>query len=58
MTSVKNVLPAQYRMRAKEARDQAALAPTEGKRQALLRDAELWERMAEYEEKTRPDGLA
>lgn len=50
MSSVRNNLPAQYRARAKEARDQAALAPDEEKRKRLLHDAELWERMADYEE--------
>ena len=54
MTSVKTNLPAQYRARAQEARDQADATSDEEKRQRLVRDAELWERMAEYEEKNNP----
>ena len=54
MTSVKTNLPAQYRARAKEARDQAAIVADEEKHKRLLSDAELWERMAEYEEKNNP----
>ena len=54
MTSVQNNLPAQYRTRAKEACDQAALVQDEEKRKRLLNDAALWERMAEYEERANP----
>ena len=54
MTSIRTNLPAQYRARAQEARDQAAAASDEEKRQRLVRDAQLWERMAEYEEKNNP----
>jgi hypothetical protein len=51
MTSVHNRRPAQYRARATEAREKAAAATNEETRQLLLHDAELWEKMAEYEEK-------
>jgi hypothetical protein len=46
--------PLQYRTRAREARAKAAAATDEATRQPLLRDAEMWDRMAEFEEKTRP----
>jgi len=51
MTSIKSNLPAQYRARAEQARQQAALATDEATRKTRLNDAALWERMAEYEEK-------
>ena len=51
MTSVKTNVPAQLRARAEEARQKAAAEPSEPARKALLNDAELWERMADYEEK-------
>jgi hypothetical protein len=50
MTSVRVELPAKYRERAAEARAKAQLAPDERSRKAFLNDAELWERMAAYEE--------
>ena len=50
MTSLRNTLPAQYRERAREAREKAEAATDEATRSKLLNDAELWERMAEYEE--------
>jgi hypothetical protein len=51
MASTRNNRPAQYRARAQEAREQAKTAPDEGRRNKLLNDAALWERMADYEEK-------
>ena len=51
MASEQNKLPVQYRARAQEARERAALATDKEKRKLLLHDAELWEKMAEYEEK-------
>jgi hypothetical protein len=39
-----------YRNRAEEARAKAETVTNESVRQTLLRDAELWERMAAYEE--------
>ena len=50
MVSVPNSLPAQYRARAEEARVKAEAATDPDVRKALLNDAELWERMAQYEE--------
>jgi hypothetical protein len=51
MASTVGNRPAQYRARAQQSRKKAATAPTESARKALLQDAELWERMADYEEK-------
>ena len=42
---------AQFRARAKEARQKAAAETRESVRKVLLNDAELWERMAAYEER-------
>ena len=42
---------APLRARAKEARQKAATETRESVRKVLLNDAELWERMAAYEEK-------
>ncbi len=53
MTSIKTDRPAEFRTRAKEARDQAAAATDEATRAKLIRDAEQWERMAAFEEKSR-----
>jgi hypothetical protein len=50
MVSLPNNLPAQYRARAEEARVKAEAASDPEVRKSLLRDAELWERMAQYEE--------
>ena len=47
MTSLRDTRPAQYRERAREAREKAEAATDETK---LLNDAALWERMADYEE--------
>ena len=55
-TSLRNVLPVQYRARAKEAREQATMTDDPAKQQRLLADAEMWERMADYEEKAKSDG--
>lgn len=54
MTSLENSLPSQYRARAAEARARAEASTDEATRRALLNDAELWERMADYEEKNNP----
>ena len=55
MTSVRNEQPARHRARAQEARAKAAEPATdEATRKALLHDAELWERMADYEETNNP----
>ena len=51
MVSIKKYLPEQYRVRAKEAREQAAMTDDPAKRKRLLEDADTWERMADYEEK-------
>lgn len=51
MASTRNNRPSQYRARAQEAREKAQSEPDEAKRTALIRNAELWERMADYEEK-------
>jgi len=52
MTSMKTDVPAQYRARAQEARAKAEAIEDEDARRRLLNDAELWDQMAEYEEKT------
>ena len=49
-TSIRNTRPARYRARASEARQRAAGETDPKKRQRLLADAELWDRMADYEE--------
>jgi hypothetical protein len=51
MTSIKTYIPVQLRARAREARQRAAGEADATIRKVLLNDAELWERMAEYEEK-------
>jgi hypothetical protein len=51
MASTQNNRPTQYRAKAREAREQAKTAADEGRRNKLLNDAALWERMADYEEK-------
>jgi hypothetical protein len=50
MTTAPN-RPAQHRARALEDRGKAASEPDEAKRESLLHNAEMWERMADYEEK-------
>jgi len=50
MPSLNRNIPHQLRARAEEARAKAAAAPDETTRQRLLQDAEMWERMAAYEE--------
>jgi hypothetical protein len=47
---MKSDRPGAYRMRAQEAREKAATEPDDAVRKALLDNAELWERMAAYEE--------
>ena len=42
----------QYRDRAEKTRAQAETTTDEAQRKALLKDVELWERMADYEEKS------
>jgi hypothetical protein len=54
LTSVQNNLPSQYRKWAKEARDKAAAEADENVRKLLLHDAQLWEQMADFEEKAYP----
>jgi hypothetical protein len=44
----------QYRNRAEEARAKAEAVTDEAVKTSLLNDAELWERMAEYEDKNNP----
>lgn len=51
MTSMKTDVPAQYRARAQEARAKAEAIEDEDARRRLLNDAELWDQMADYEEK-------
>ncbi|MCW5737092.1 MAG: hypothetical protein KIS73_23400 [Enhydrobacter sp.] len=51
MMSRRNVA-AQLRARAEAVRRNAAAEPIESIRAALLNDADLWERMAAYEENT------
>ena len=51
MTTVKTNVPAQNRVRADEARRKAEVEASEAAQKALLNDAALWERMADYEEK-------
>jgi hypothetical protein len=53
-TSVQNRLPSEYRERAKQARERAAEATDENVRERLLHDAQLWEQMAQFEEKAKP----
>jgi hypothetical protein len=53
MTSIRTDIAAQYRLRAQEARSQAAATSDGEQRKRLLHYAEQWERMAEYEEKSR-----
>ena len=50
MTSIRTDIPAQYRARAQEARAKAAAIEDGEARQQLLHDAEVWERMADFEE--------
>jgi hypothetical protein len=54
VSSIKTNMPAHHRARAIEARRKAAAATDESVRKILLNDAELWERMAEWEEKNPP----
>ena len=51
MASTVGNRPAQYRARARQLREQAQTAGTEATRTTLLRDADMWDRMAEYEAK-------
>jgi hypothetical protein len=44
----------QYRHRAEEARTKAESMTNGPAREAMLRDAEMWERMAAFEEKNKP----
>jgi len=50
VASTVNNRPGQYRAKAQANRDAAESEPDEAKRKALLQDADLWERMAAYEE--------
>jgi hypothetical protein len=49
MTTLKTNVPAQHRV--DEGRRKAEAEANEPAQKALLNDAELWERMADYEEK-------
>ena len=51
MTAIKTNVPAQQRAPAEEARRKAEDEADKATRKALLNDAALWERMADYEEK-------
>ncbi|HZV92884.1 MAG TPA: hypothetical protein VFF72_06670 [Caldimonas sp.] len=51
MTAIKTNVPAQQRARAEEARRKAENEANKTTQKALLNDAALWERMADYEEK-------
>lgn len=50
MVSVRRDRPQQYRRRAEELRVEAESMPDAKARASLLRDAEMWERMAAWEE--------
>ena len=50
MTSIKTDLAARHRTRAEEARRKAEVEKDESVRKALLNDAEIYERMAQYVE--------
>ena len=52
MASTVSNRPIQYRAKAQEAREKAENEPDEARRKALLNDADLWDRMADFEEKT------
>lgn len=43
--------PLQHRARAQQDRDKAASELDEAKRKSLLHNAEMWEQMADFEEK-------
>ena len=51
MTSLAKNTAAEYRARAQEARTKAATESDEAARKALLSDADLWERMAAFEDR-------
>ena len=51
MPSLHRNIPRQYRLRAQEARTEAACAVDEATRQRWLADADKWERMAAFEER-------
>jgi hypothetical protein len=53
MTSVITNLHRQYRARAEEARRKAETSKSDATRAKFLQDAQLWERMAKYEEENR-----
>ena len=50
MVSTHGSRPAQYRAKAREAREKAAAEPDEVIRKRWLNDADLWDRMADYEQ--------
>lgn len=58
MASTTGNLPKRYRYRAEEARQKAQAAGDEATRQRLLHDADMWERMAAYEERHRTHAFA
>jgi hypothetical protein len=47
----------QYRAKAQNVRQQAAAEADESRRKLLLNDAELWDRMAAYEEQNPTHGF-
>jgi hypothetical protein len=51
MASTVGNRPAQYRARAQRCRERAAAATDEAARNHFLHDADMWERMADYEAK-------
>ena len=54
MTSVIDDLARRYRLRAAEVRARADAVADGKMRKKFLSDADTWERMAAYEERTRP----
>ena len=56
MTSLNRNRPAELRARAQDARLKASTATDEASRKALLADADLWERMATFEERSADHG--
>jgi hypothetical protein len=43
--------PTQYRAKAQAAREKAAAEPGDARRKTFLNDADMWERMADYEDR-------
>lgn len=51
MAAARNNRPTQYRAKAHQARNQAEIASDAASQRKLLEVADLWERMADYDEK-------